>query len=214
MGAGLVIGLLVFVLECWLIGAYLSMIDVGVTGMTTLSMEDLRDHLGTHFNATMSVRFLFWVPLFLFSWIRPELSLIWLLVSAVVCNPIPEMLYQERTERGVDLAIESMRFMQANWPEWLLAQLLAFLPVVAFQFAVSGALGLTGLLGMLQMFGPNFGFIQVHSVAEALASGSPLATLFFAVLFAYGHAVLLFRGNLYKQLRVSSRRQRDWQGRM
>lgn len=210
MGAGIVIGLLVFVLECWLLGAYLSMLEVGVSGHGTLSLDDMRDHLGQYFNKAMSVRFLFWIPLFLFSWIRPELSLIWLLVSALICNPIPEMVYQENAERGVDLAIEAANFMQRNWPEWLIAQLLAFSPVLALQVALGGSLGLEGALGLLQMFGPNFGFIGVHAVAASLASGSVVVTAFFALLFTYGHVVLLFRGCLYKRLRVSSRRQREW----
>ncbi len=207
---GLAGGFLLFLVSCVLTGTYLSMVEVGVVGRRVLRPADLRDHVGQHWQIIASVGFVFWIPSLLLSMTAPPaVTTIAVTVAAVLFNPVPEMVYQGRYEGGLNILGDALGFMQRNWPEWLAALVVVTLPYLGFWAALFGGWSIE--LGILaaQTFGPFFGFVEGGA---GLPMVGPIAA-WSLVLAPVVHFVMLFRGQLYKRLAHSNRRQRAWQAR-
>jgi hypothetical protein len=104
--------------------------------------------------------------------------------------------------------------MQENWPEWLGGHLIPFSLLTAWAYLMTGGWSANWILSTLTLFGPWFEFIQAGSLAIQLGGTGIGGLLSFVGIFAFVHGVMLFRGNLYKRLRHSSRRSRAWQARL
>lgn len=208
---GFVGGLLMALLQALVIGWYLSLVAIGVHGRRRVAASDLKDNIGHHVGTVISVLFIFWIASLVFLVLPPVVGLAATLVATLVFNAVPEMVYQEDSE-SLGLLADAMRFMQQNWPEWIGAQVIGGLLMVGWAFAFHGALALPLALSLIQMFGPFFGFVHVGGLA--LLDGTVLSFAGAAVLLAFTHFFLLFRGHLYKRLAGSSRRGRAWRARM
>lgn len=205
---GLPGGFVMFAIQCVCTGTYLSMVEVGVLGQRVLKPGDLRDHLAQHWQIVAAVAFVFWLPTLIlgFSLPGPTFTLAAALAS-VVFNPVPEMVYQERHEGGLDILRDAVGFMQRNWPEWMVALALVLLPWLGVWSLLLGGSSLDLVTQALTTFGPFFGFVEGGAGVVVVASTAGISLL----LAPIAHFVMLFRGQLYKRLRNSNRRQRAWQ---
>ncbi len=209
---GLAGGFLVGIGEAFLAGWYLSLVAIGVLARRRIRASDLWDNVGSLFVEVISVLFLFWIARLVLQMSAPGLLMVVIPVATLVFNPVPEMVYQERSQSFALLG-DALRFMQHNWPEWLGAQLLgaAFLALWAW-LVLGGAPDPAAGLDLIQSFGPWFGFIRVGGIAlGGLTGGGILGAV---VILVFTHFFLLFRGHLYRRLAGSSRRSRAWQSRM
>jgi hypothetical protein len=191
------------------VGWYLGLVELGVTGRRRVGFNDLTDRIGVWTWEVISVLFIFWIASEVLATLGGGLVLIGALVATVVFNPAPEQIYQDRTT-SLDLLGEGARFMQRAWPEWLGAHALVLLGLVVLSLVAPGGLP---ALGLITLFGPFFGFIDAPGslLGHDYTPASVAAGL---VMLVVVHATMLFRGHLYKRLRASSRRSRAWQQRM
>ena len=207
---GIIGGFILFLIEAFLLGTYLSMVEVGVNGLRTLRWDDFRSHAGALNQTCISVMFLFWIPQFILAFTFPEGNLVFVPVAALAFNPVPEVIYQGRMESGWDIAMESLNFMQRNFPEWVFANLLIAAPAGLAVYAQTGLLDAQLLFAVSEFFSPFFGFVNPSNLVQGLLRPS----LAFALVFVPGiHFALLFRGQMYKRLAHSNRRKRAWQAR-
>lgn len=206
--SGFVGGFVLFIVSCVLTGTYLSMVEVGVLGQRVLRPGDLTDHAGQHWQIIASVGFVFWIPSLLLQFtVPPSAFTIIVTIAAIVFNPVPEMVYQDRHEGGLSVLRDAMNFMQRNWPEWLVAFLIVTLPYLGLWALLFGGWSIELLILAMQTFGPFFGFVEGGAGVMMLG---PMAALSLIVA-PLVHFVMLFRGQLYRRLRHSNRRQRAWQ---
>ncbi len=208
---GLVGGFVVGFVQAGVIGWYLAIVAIGVRGRRRVVPDDLRHHVGSLFIEVISVLFIFFIASLLLMGAGPQVQLVAVAVATVVFNPIPEMVYQE-DEQSLALLGRALSFMQQNWPEWLGGQLLGAAFLTVWAWFMFGGLAPSVVITLLQAFGPFFGFIS--SGGMLLLSPDPLSLLGNAVLIAFTHAFLLYRGHLYRRLSRSSRRGRAWQNRI
>ena len=115
---GIVGGFIIGLFQAAVIGWYLSLVEIGVAGRRRVRMSDLRDNAGTYFIEVISVLFIFWIGSMLLGALGEQVMLLAVLLVTVLFNPIPEMIYQERSQ-SLQLLGESLSFMQQNWLEWL-----------------------------------------------------------------------------------------------
>ena len=170
--------------------------------------------------------FIFWIASMILLPISPTVFTVAGLIAALAFNPVPEMIYFERSS-SLGLLRDSLRFMQENWPEWIGAHLVAFAALLGWIFLVSpgDTWQQAGGLVVVQvafMFGPGFGFIMGASVALGLGTwlvpvaGTGLVTMSALkvvgglLMLVFVHFFMLFRGHLYGELAHSSRRGRQW----
>jgi hypothetical protein len=204
---GIVGGFIMFLIQAWLLGTYLSMTEVGINGMRRMQFDDVQQHAGALSGICMNVMFVFWVPQFILSMFAPMVLIVLVPVASIVFNPVPEMMYMDRREGGLEIATDAVNFMQRNWPEWIFAQALIALPVAGLWYALTGVMDASWVLSVVQFFSPFFGFL---TAGGALLMAGPLAVLGLLLAPAI-HLTMLFRGQLYKRLRDSNRRKRAWQ---
>ncbi len=205
---GIAGGLVLFLVSCVLTGMYLSMVEVGVVGQRVLRPGDLSDHAGQHWQMVASVGFVFWIPTLLLQFtVPPPVFTIIITVAAIVFNPVPEMIYQDRHDGGLAILKDAMNFMQRNWPEWLTALTLVTLPYLGFWALLYGGWSIELLILSVQTFGPFFGFVEGGAGVMMMGPMAALSLIVAPIV----HFVMLFRGQLYRRLRHSNRRQRAWQ---
>ena len=201
-------GLVLFLVSCVLTGMYLSMVEVGVIGQRVLRPGDLSDHAGQHWQMVASVGFVFWIPSMLLQFtVPPPVYTIIITIAAVVFNPVPEMIYQDRHDGGLAILKDAMGFMQRNWPEWLTALALATAPYLGFWALLYGQWDIQLAILAMQTFGPFFGFVEGGAGVMMMGPMAALSLIVAPIV----HFVMLFRGQLYRRLRHSNRRQRAWQ---
>jgi len=212
-GTGMAGGFVLGFVQAGLIGWYLALLDVAVVSRRKLRFDDLRDGFGAYFWETISVLFLFFVPELILGLSMPQLVPVLVPIAALLFNPAPEALYQDRTQ-SVQLLGDALRFMQHNWPEWLAPHLVAVGVLLGWGWALTGVVRPTWWIDVVQTFGPFFEFIQPGRLALRLGGLGAAGILSFLGLLLFVHAFMLFRGHLYRRLRSSSRRGRTWQARL
>jgi hypothetical protein len=213
-GTGLVGGLVAYVVYASLAGWYLSLIEIAVVTGRGVTTDDIRDNMGQYAQDAISVMFIFFVPQLLIGWASPQALLVLVPAACLAFNPVPEMLYQERSV-GIELIGDAAMFMQQNWPEWLGPHLVAGALFAMLGWSMTGVWDPIWMLEAVQMFGPWFGFMRAGLWGIGLGGGfTPVGFGLFAVVFAFTHCFMVFRGHLYKRLRTSSRRGRAWQAQL
>lgn len=199
---GIVGGILVSLLSAACAGTYLATLLDALTVRRSVSLEMVKRNLSQYTGDVLSVLFPLWILSMLLGFLQvPLLPLAITVVVSVLFNPAPEMIGRSRS-RGLDLLGDAAKFMGANWPEWLLPQLVVLLP--AALLLPGAALGLAGL------FGPSFGFVQAGSLVLSGGYG-PLGWAYGLAVVAFVHLFMLFRGALYERLASGGRRARAWQ---
>lgn len=211
-GTGVAGGFVLGFARAGLIGWYLSLLEVSVVSRRKLRPDDVRDGFGVYFWETISVLFLFFIPELIIGLSAPQLLPFLVPVAALMFNPAPEALYQDRTQ-SVRLLGDALQFMQQNWPEWLAPHLLAVGLLFGWGYALTGIVHTGWWVDVAQTFGPFFEFIHPGALALRLGGVGPAGIVSFGVLLFFVHGFMLFRGHLYRRLRSSSRRSRSWQAR-
>jgi hypothetical protein len=218
MGAGGMAGSLLFgfffaTLMAYVIGAYLACVEAALDARKMLAPSVLKDAIGHYFGECIGTMFWTWIGLLLLGLVLDGVVLMAVsFVAAVLFNPIPELLYNKRTS-APKVFEESARWVWSNWPEWFAPQVLVAGLAVAIAPALSSVLFAGGWMG--------FGVIgAVASAAQATADlaalrGAPLWRVLLEALLVplIIHAVMIFRGALFRRLDRGNRRGRAWQAR-
>lgn len=196
-----------------MVGWYLSQLRKAVALRAAVTLDDLRGTAGELFWETMSVAFVFFIAQLFLMATPPTIQLGVGLAASLIFNPVPELIYLGRSQ-SIELLQDAASFMQRQGPEWLLMHL----GVTGVLVAGMAALGLGAepalLVTMIQLFGPFFGFLTAPASVAAATGLSATGLVLALVLFALTHAVMLFRGHLFKRLSSTSRRSRAWQQRV
>lgn len=204
-------GFLVGLLEAFLVGWYLALVEIAVTGRRRVDFQDLQEHAGSYLGEVLSVMF----PFFLVSLLlqpSPMLLALFVPLASLAFNPAPESVWMDHRQ-GFEVFRESVAFMKENWPEWLLPHVLLYGVFAAMTWLLfGGSPSLDDLIEVFATFGPFFGFVFRGGWYAALHED--LFVFVQMILWStVTHAFVLFRGHLYAKLRRSNRRSRAWANR-
>lgn len=178
----------------------------GVVAGNHMTFAELGESWRPYLSPVMTILFFFFVVQLTLSVILPGMagaglvSLLINLVLLIVLNPIPEIVYQGRSD-GFDMLQESIDFLRENGVEWFvplvviaLLSFIAPLPLMALVFQ-SGNLA-----------APTFGG---NELVLGSVTGIVIAIIS-AVLF---YLLMVFRGLLFRALSGGTRRQRLYRAR-
>jgi hypothetical protein len=156
----------------------------GTVALQKMTLRELKKSFLVYFWSVMGLFFVIWIA----SWAlgavlsrNPQGSTIMTalyLVTLIVLNPAPEVIYSKGTRGGIDTISTCIRFLQENWIEWFIPNLL----IIA-----GGYLVVTRAFPLLPL------------------SVDILISLLSGALF---HVVMVFRGHLFQELDGSTHRQR------
>ncbi len=194
------------IVESFLVGWYLSLLDVSVNRPRQIGLDDVQSRLGGLFLDTMSVLFAFWLPQFLLSRTAPTLLMVLVPVAGLAFNVVPELLYQGKST-SFALLRDSAKFMSENWPEWLGAHIPLWLVSYGAVWLAIRQWDADLATSVVGMFGPFFGFALSGPLAIGLMVGAPVLGI---VGLGGVHWVMLFRGRLFLALSRTNRRGRAW----
>lgn len=209
VGGGLLLGFA----ECWLLGTYLALLEIGLVRKRAVVLDDLTGNLGTYFSRTISVGFAISIPRLIFGFMSIELAMLWSLMTALVFNSAVEQLYQERDEDFMQIFRTSVQFQQQNWPEWFGGLLPILLPLGLLYGVFDGGATVQLLVSVLEIYSPHYDFFTYSTLAGGLLKAGPVGLTVGVLLLAFNHIVLLYRGALYARLSRSNRRARAWKAR-
>ncbi len=158
-----------------------------VVGHSRVTLAEFRKSIGVYFWSVMNLFFVLWLVNFALGMVlsqnqnRGVISFgVWLL-TLIVLNASPEMIYLRGTRGGVETITRSVKFIQEHWIEWFIPNLVAL---------GAAYLVFTRLLPYL----PPLAQLAIGLVGGALF-----------------HVVMVFRGHLFLALDGSSHRQRMFQ---
>jgi hypothetical protein len=176
---GFIVGLLVdAILSCYLY------FTGGTVAMQKMTLGELRKSFGVYFWSVIGLYFVLWVARLVLNPVlaqNPQGTTIMAalyLISLIVLNPAPEVIYSKGTRGGMDTISTCIKFLQENWIEWFIPNLLIL---------GGGYLFLTRVMPRL----PDWTYLPI-----ALAAGAAF------------HVVMVFRGHLFQELDGSTHRQR------
>ncbi len=159
-----------------------------VVARSRVKLDEFGRSIGAYFWSVANLFFIFWIASLIVSLVVPPgqrmlFSQLLVLAALILLNAAPEVIYQRGTSGGLETARRSIQFLQANWIEWGIPNLL-FLAV--WWVAPREPLEMLGTLGTV-----------VTSVVEG----------------ALLHLVMVFRGHLFAALDGTSHRQRMYRWR-
>lgn len=206
MNLGFAGGFLVFLAVAACASSFLTVIGEAVAH-GRVRFEEIGQTFGQYFSRLITVFFMFWiVKLLLGMIVSTNPNMLWLMIFVntaifIVFNPIPELIYQGRSD-GMAILEDAVQFTRDNLLEWLAPLAILLLPFFLIDtqigFLVMARLGIQNgldlVIGAVGAWLPFSGATQTI-VATALAS----------ILIVW---VMLFRGFLFKALNESGRRQR------
>ena len=180
---GLVGGFIFGLLDDAIFSCYLYFTG-GTVALQKMTLSELKKSFGVYFWSVIGLFFVLWISRLVLGSVlarNPQgatimTALNWLLLIAL--NAAPEVIYSKGTRGGMDTIMTSFRFLQENWIEWFLPNLLILGGVYLF---------VTRAMPRLP---------EVADLPIALAGG---------MLF---HVVMVFRGHLFQELDGSTHRQR------
>ncbi len=158
---GLVLGLaLDALLSCYLyfLGEVVAHSKVG--------LGDFKTSIGAYFWSVMNLFFVYWIASLVLGMLTKGSAqasvfdlLLWL-AALILLNVAPEVIYQRGTRGGLETAQRSLRFIQENWIEWFVPNLLV---LAAYYFALTRLLGQLGALGsaLMVVLGALFHLVMV-----------------------------------------------------
>lgn len=188
-------------------GSYLYFISEVVSG-NRVQPREILDSWRPYFGSVISILFfLFILRIVLDLLVVPSQSsytVLYLinLVLLIILNPIPEIIYQGRSD-GFAMLQESLDFLWENGVEW-------FLPLLGLALVSLLVLPLPILTAPLEI-----GRLSIPTlIGGSLLSGSPLALVSAALSAGILYVMMVFRGVLFRELSGSSRRQRIYRSRL
>jgi len=182
LATGWVGGILLGLLLCAVISCYLYFLGE-VVAKSRVKLEEFGRSIRAYFWSVANVFFVYWIASFVIEVLVPRpqqgpfSELLWW-AAVILLNAAPEVIYQRGTYGGLETVQRSVRFLQANWIEWGIPNLLV---VGAWYLLRQYPLPVFGLLG---------------AVLAALLEGALL------------HLVMVYRGHLFAALDGTSHRQR------
>jgi hypothetical protein len=193
-----------------LLSSYLHMVAEAVAGTKTKT-ADLLKEVGKSFTAlfspVLSVMFSLWLIDMAVGLLTsgtaqaPTIRVLVGLATAVLLNPLPEVIYQQRDTRWFAPLITAGRFVTRHWPEWLLPNIALaaiLLVVILTPSGLWAAPAGARLLGLELVFSIRGLITLLASVPGWL---KPLMLIFV-------HWAMVFRGLLYEEIGSGSTRQR------
>jgi membrane protease YdiL (CAAX protease family) len=178
----------------------------GVVAGTRMTFTDLSDSWRPCLSPVITILFFFFVVQFTLSVILPGTAgaeIIALLINLgllIALNPIPEIVYQGRSD-GFDMLQESIDFLRENGIEWfiplIVISLLSFVVPLPFMSVVFQSGNLSA---------PTFG-------SNELLFGSVTGVLLAIISAVLFYLLMVFRGLLFRALSGSTRRQRLYRAR-
>jgi hypothetical protein len=156
----------------------------GTVAQQKMTLGELKKSGLVYFWSVINIFFVLWIANLALGFVlagnpqRATISTALNLIATIILNPAPEVIYSKGTRGGIDTISTCVRFLQENWIEWFIPNLLILggaywvathgLPFLPLQILLLGALG----------------------------SG---------VIF---HVIMVFRGHLFQALDGSTHRQR------
>jgi hypothetical protein len=205
---GLVGGLIAGFIAAACASGYLHLLSLAVQGRP-LTMANLKEGFGALFWDVVSVGFALWIIGFLVSMLTggagdnaPALSAMVGLAMAFFLNPVPELIYQQKT-RSFELLLTSARFMLAHPLVWFLPTLL----FVVVLLAPSGALQVEDPRLLLLVVS---GALSPVGVLRALGAMLAVAWWSLPLLLLFLHYAMVFRGLLFQALETGNPRRQAW----
>jgi hypothetical protein len=187
---GIVGGIIMGLVWTALAASFLYLVAELVDG-NGVRMEELPNSWRPYFWPVMNVGFIVWIASMLvgplLGHVSPGVTLGLFAVLFVLLNATPEVIYLRRSYGGMDILQGSFHFIQENWIEW-------FIPNILF-----GALYFFGLPYAHALLPRSLG--PLYEVVSGVIDGALLLPIF------------IFRGHLFRGLDGSSRRARAWAGR-
>jgi hypothetical protein len=183
MAAGLVLGAVVAALG----SCYLYFLGE-LVGNAKVQLAEFGKSIGAYFWSVANVLFIYWIASILLHAVLSgspqargaDTALYW--GAVVLLNAAPEVIYRNHTYGGLATIQRSVQFLQANWLEWGVPNVLLLGALWLFQRDASWVLA------------SAFGFFGV--VLGSVLLGGLL------------HGVMVFRGHLFAALDGTSHRQR------
>jgi hypothetical protein len=159
-----------------------------VVAKSRVKLDEFGRSVGAYFWAVANLFFVFWIASLVIELMVPlpqqaVFAQLLFLAAAILLNAAPEVIYQRGSHGGVETVQRSVRFLQANWIEWGIPNLLF---LAAWYYVPRYPLAELGLLG---------------SAITAVVEGALL------------HLVMVFRGHLFTALDGTSHRQRMYRWR-
>ncbi len=160
-GAGsLLFGLFFSTLMAYVVGAYLACVEASLDARKMLPPSALKDAIGQYFGECIGTMFWVWIALLVLGflidgWVMLAVSF----VASVLFNPIPELIYNKRTQ-APRIFEESARWVWSNWPEWFIPQVAVGLLAAAVVPGLANVLFAGGWMG--------FGIFGTRRVGRAL----------------------------------------------
>ena len=154
-----------------------------VVAKSRVKLEEFGRSIRAYFWSVANLFFVFWVATLVIGLMvpppqQPVFTRLLFLAVAILLNAAPEVIYQRGSYGGLETSQRSIQFLQANWIEWGIPNLLL---LALWYFLPPNPLGMLGAVG---------------SILEAVIEG------------AFLHLVMVFRGFLFAALDGTSHRQR------
>ena len=196
------------------LGTYLSLIGLWVLAGRSILPRHIRLHAGNLFIPLLTVVFYFWIARMLLGFTGIPRAGLLLVVAALVVNPIPEVLYQDRQD-GTYALQQAFTFLSKNWPEWLVAQIPWVVALTVWQVVFGGGPDVDVIARLWIETGASMEALHIPSILMwPLDPSNALGFAGGALLLVMVHYFFLFRGYLYRELSKGNRRLRAWQSRM
>ena len=204
---GLIGGLMLGLVLALCTSSYLYFI-AGVVNGSRMRPQDLGESWRPYFGSVITIMFFLSIVQYALAFLLPPVAsaqafrTLINLVLLIVLNPVPEIIYQGRTQ-GLDMLQESVEFLRDSGVEW-------FLPFVALAVFSIFFFPLPILMMPLQIGRLTFPTLG----GGGLLLGSPASLLWDAVSAFILFALMVFRGLLFRALAGGTRRQRVFRSRL
>jgi hypothetical protein len=184
---GILGGLLLGLVSAALGSCYLYFLGE-LVGNAKVKVAEVGKSIRAYFWSVLNVLFVYWIASLVLGLVLNHsaqaqgANVALQLVALVLLNAVPEVIYQRQTYGGLATIQRAIEFLQSNWLEWGVPNIL-----------------LLGGLWLALTRGSFFMTVQLGS----------LGTVLWSILFGgLCHLVLVFRGYLFGELDGSSHRQR------
>lgn len=202
---GLIGGLIAGLVLALCASSYLSFL-AGIVNGSRVSPQDLLESWRPYFSSVLTILFFLTLIEYTLALLLPPapgtgaIRLVVNLVLLVILNPVPEIIYQGRSE-GLNVLQESVEFLRESGVEW-------FLPIVALAL-LSLVFSLPILMMPLEI--GRFTFPTFGGQALLLGSVGGLVWAAGSVFLLF--VLMVFRGLLFRALAAGTRRQRIYRSR-
>jgi len=204
---GFIGGLLTGLALAMCVSSYLYFIE-GVVNGNKMRFNEIIDSWRPHFGSVINILFFLFLVQYTLAFLTPPgdhtailLASLIELILLVILNPIPEIIYQGRSD-GFAMLQESVDFLRSSGVEW-------FLPFIALAIFSAVFLPIPLLEGPLQ-----FGRLTFPTTVGGFAQGSLLGLIWGVISAFLLFLIMVFRGLLFRALSGSTRRQRIFRSRL